>query len=132
MLNENDQDLSLGHLLCGFLQFYCFDFNYDNVGISVRYGGYFFKKSERNWEDDNRPYLLCVENFQDPDQDIGKSCFRIKRVLETFKFARDNLFYPSKYPIDSYLKNFIQIDKFTIDRLNYLKSFNKSAKQHKN
>ena len=122
MLNDEDPDLSLGHLLCGFLQFYCFDFNYDNVGISVKHGGYFFKKSDRNWDDSNRPYLLCVENFQDPEQDIGKSCFKIKRVLDVFKSARDNLYYPSTYPIESYLKSFIQIDKFSIERLNYLKN----------
>ncbi len=41
--------LSLGHLLVGFLQFFGFDFNFEEVGISVKYGGYFYKKSERGW-----------------------------------------------------------------------------------
>ena len=41
--------LSLGHLLVGFLQFFGFDFNFEEIGISVKYGGYFYKKSERGW-----------------------------------------------------------------------------------
>ena len=109
-------------MLCGFFEFYCFNFNYDQVGISVRHGGYFFKKSDRNWDDDSRPYLLCVENFQDPEQDIGKNCFKIQKVLDLFKSARDNLYFPMKYPIDSFLNSFILIDKFAIDRLKYLKN----------
>jgi non-canonical poly(A) RNA polymerase PAPD5/7 len=120
LINESEDDISLGHLLCGFFQHYCCDFNYEVVGISVKYGGYFFKKIDRNWYDENRTYLLCVENFQDPDQDIGKSCFKIKKVLDTFKSAKECLFFPSSYPIDSYLKSFIHIDKFLLNRYNEL------------
>lgn len=47
---ENSKsEYSLGHLLVGFFQFYAFDFNYEQVGISIRYGGYFYKKEERLW-----------------------------------------------------------------------------------
>jgi len=41
-----DRKTNLGMILVGFLQFYGFDFNFEDVGISVRYGGYFFKKSD--------------------------------------------------------------------------------------
>lgn len=37
---------NLGDILVGFLQFYGFDFNFEDIGISVRYGGYFYKKSD--------------------------------------------------------------------------------------
>lgn len=47
--NKHTQDLTLGHFLVGFLQHYAFDFNYDQVGISIRFGGYFFKKEDKKW-----------------------------------------------------------------------------------
>jgi non-canonical poly(A) RNA polymerase PAPD5/7 len=49
-VKENEKkEWTLGNLLVGFLQFYAFDFNYEQVGISVRYGGYFYKKSDKLW-----------------------------------------------------------------------------------
>ena len=46
---SEEKTLSLGDLLVGFFQFFAFDFNFEEVGISVKYGGYFYKKSERGW-----------------------------------------------------------------------------------
>lgn len=45
--DESTQNQTLGHILCGFLQFYGFDFNYELVGISIRHGGFFYKKEDR-------------------------------------------------------------------------------------
>ena len=46
---DNSNELStLGHILCGFLQFYAFEFNYETVGISIRHGGFFYKKEDRD------------------------------------------------------------------------------------
>ncbi len=39
---------SLGHILVGFFQFYAFDFNFEEVGLSIRYGGYYYKKADKN------------------------------------------------------------------------------------
>jgi len=47
--NQLGEKINLGTILVGFFQFYGFDFNFEDVGISVRYGGYFFKKSDSNW-----------------------------------------------------------------------------------
>ena len=40
---------NLGEIMVGFFQFYAFEFNYEEVGISLRHGGFFYKKSERFW-----------------------------------------------------------------------------------
>ena len=99
--NIKNNELTLGHLLVGFFDFYGFQFNYEKLGISIRNGGFLF---ERNDEGKN---LLCIENPQDISQDMGKSCFRFRKVVETFKFARDSLYYPEKSPVVSYLSGFI-------------------------
>jgi non-canonical poly(A) RNA polymerase PAPD5/7 len=44
--NKEMENITLGHILVGFFQFYAFDFNFEEVGISIRYGGYYYKKSE--------------------------------------------------------------------------------------
>lgn len=44
---ENTPSLNLGQLLVDFFQFYGFEFNYDEVGISVRYGGFFYKRKDK-------------------------------------------------------------------------------------
>ncbi len=43
----SDGSLNLGALFMEFLQLYGSRFNYENVGISVRDGGYYFRKAER-------------------------------------------------------------------------------------
>ena len=45
--NQNSNQLNLGQLLVDFFQFYGFEFNYDEIGISVRYGGFFYKKKDK-------------------------------------------------------------------------------------
>lgn len=67
-------------------------------------------------QDTKRGGLLSVENFQELEQDVGKSAFKFKKVLDSFKQARDALYYPSKYPIDSYLAQFIHVDSFLASR----------------
>lgn len=43
---SNSKTLNLGQLLVDFFQFYGFDFNYDEIGISVRYGGFFYRRKD--------------------------------------------------------------------------------------
>ena len=46
-MDDDSKNQTLGHILCGFFQFYGFDFNYEIVGISIRHGGFFYKKEDR-------------------------------------------------------------------------------------
>jgi non-canonical poly(A) RNA polymerase PAPD5/7 len=120
---KNSRLKTLGHILTGFLQYYSFIFNFEDVGISIRYGGFFYKKTDRylfsNFSplyDPKKSNLLSVENFQELDQDIGRSSFKFRKVLDCFKQARDALYYPSQYPIKSYIGSFINVDHFLIER----------------
>ena len=110
--------LTLGHLLVGFFQFYAFEFNYDYVGISVRHGGYFYKREKKEFAGQSAvgKNLLSMENFQDLNQDLGRNCFKFIKVIDSFKLARDALYYPCNYPIESYLGMFITIDDLIRER----------------
>jgi DNA polymerase sigma len=57
-------------------------FNYERVGISVRKEGSYFCKQKRGWigQDERSRYRLSVENPQDPEVDIGKPAYAIKKV----------------------------------------------------
>ena len=98
---KKETELTLGHFLLGFFDFYGFQFNYEKLGISIRNGGFIYTRT------DEGKHLLSIENFQDISQDMGKSCFKFKKVIETFKFARDSLYYPPQSPVISYLSGFI-------------------------
>ena len=101
---KKEGELTLGHLLVGFFNFYGFMFNYDKLGISIRSGCFLFNRKE------HKPNTLCIENFQDINQDMGKNCYNFKKVVDTFKIARDSLYYPEKSPVVSYLSGFILPD----------------------
>lgn len=103
-LKNNNIYNNLGELLKEFFNFYGFEFNYKELGISVRYGGYLYKRN------DGGKNKLSVENFEDVSQDIGKTCFKFQNVMEFFKFARDSLYFPVESPIQSYLAGFILPD----------------------
>ena len=120
---KEEGQMTLGHLLIGLFDFYGFRFNYDKVGISVRYGGFFYKKADRLFLDNSSSVkgggILSLENFQNINQDIGGNCFRFSEVVEAFKVAYWNLGdfnkIESEYENEgnnfSYLGRFIKRDK---------------------
>ena len=81
-------------------------FNYDKLGISIRSGCFLYQRKEK----DRKPNTLSIENFQDINQDMGKNCYNFKKVVETFRNARDSLYYPENSPVISYLSGFILPD----------------------
>ena len=97
--NNNNTNISYkinyGKFLYGFLKFYCKEFDYLRLGISLRNGGELFYKVERDEMDCCK--LLCVENFQDENIDIGHSCYHFcdivllfKSILKRIDNAKDN------------------------------------------
>lgn len=74
--------IDLGKHLIDFLELYGTQFNYEDIGLSIRRGGEYFQKSSKGWEghDERTRYRLCVENPQDPEIDIGRSAYNIKKV----------------------------------------------------
>ncbi|GMF24773.1 unnamed protein product [Phytophthora lilii] len=82
---------NLGQLLVGFFTLYGRDFNYTDLAISVRNGGSYFRKEERNWYDDGRPFLISMENPNEPSLDIGKNSYEMRTVKRSFDYARQVL-----------------------------------------
>jgi non-canonical poly(A) RNA polymerase PAPD5/7 len=56
-----EQQQDLGVLFLGFLRLYGQEFNYFRTGLSIRDGGYYFPKAQRNWVDWQQPWLLSAE-----------------------------------------------------------------------
>lgn len=49
-----------------FFELYGKNFNYDEVGIAIRRGGFYYSKRARGWYQGNKAYLLSIEDPQDP------------------------------------------------------------------
>ena len=117
---DNNSILTLGNILIGFLDFYCFKFNFEKVGISIRYGGFFYKRTEKKFNDNSHNGknhgLLSLENFQDIEQDVGGNCFRFSEVLGCFKFMYNQLKVCNNDNEESYLLRFLDKDKFLSKR----------------
>ena len=87
--------MDLGKHLIDFFELYGTQFNYEDIGLSIRKGGKYFQKSTRGWEGWDEPsrFRLCVENPQDPEVDIGRSAYNIKKVQRAFQHAYDTLIF---------------------------------------
>ncbi|KAF8334537.1 hypothetical protein F5887DRAFT_990478 [Amanita rubescens] len=62
---EIDPDKNLGVLLVEFFELYGCYFNYEEAGISVRNGGYYFQKKQRGWVDYQKGGLVSIEDPAD-------------------------------------------------------------------
>lgn len=82
-LEQINKNINNAKFLLGFLKFYGIVFNYKESGISLRNGGEFYYKVER--DDMECSELLSVENFQDQNNDIGRSCFCFEKIRWLFK-----------------------------------------------
>ena len=85
----------LGALLVSFLRFYGLELDYERHGVALRgedgAGSTLFAKRERGWLDDEKPYLLALEDPSDPENDVGRGAFRILAVRQLFRDAYEQL-----------------------------------------
>ena len=107
----NTENVDLGKHLIDFFELYGTQFNYEDIGLSIRKGGKYFQKSSRGWEgwDERSRFRLCVENPQDPEVDIGRSAYNIKKVQRAFQHAYDTLIFNNSSSV-SLLKLIITCD----------------------
>ena len=52
-----------------------------------REGGAFFDKRTRGLLQPERPFMLAVEDPNEPENDLGKGSYNIPRVRQAFEFA---------------------------------------------
>lgn len=71
---------NLGRCLLHFFEMFGMRLNTIAVGIRVADGGRFFDKRQRGWLNDERPWLLCVENPIDSTHDVGANAFNFRSV----------------------------------------------------
>ena len=86
---------NLGCLLLEFLELYGNNFNYYTTGITVRHDGFYFAKGSRErkpyfWND-NRPFLLAMENPLDTNNDVGTGSFRIQTIQRSMQHSYKTL-----------------------------------------
>ncbi|WWC97155.1 hypothetical protein V866_004034 [Kwoniella sp. B9012] len=89
--SELDPEENLGTLLIEFFELYGRNFNYQDVGLSIRKGGYYYLKSSRGWLRPNQSFLLSIEDPQDRDNDISGGSFGIRQVKNTLAGAYELL-----------------------------------------
>ncbi|WVQ80426.1 hypothetical protein IAT38_002531 [Cryptococcus sp. DSM 104549] len=93
--SEMNPEANLGTLLVEFFELYGRNFNYDEVGVSIRRGGFYYLKASRGWMK-NQPFLLSIEDPQDNNNDISGGSFGIRSVKNVlggaFEILCKNLF----------------------------------------
>jgi DNA polymerase sigma len=99
---------NLGSLLLDFFHLYGVSFNYQDLGISIRDGGSYFSKMHRVWSNAGRCFpshfslsppslfvrrqsILCIENPDYPDIDMGKNSFQMFKVRKAFEHGHQVL-----------------------------------------
>jgi len=59
--------------------------NLINYFYFIRNGGSYFSKLHRDWFDEGRQTLFAIEDPNDPENDVGRSSFRMDSIRFEFK-----------------------------------------------
>eukprot|EP00126_Sphaerothecum_destruens_P015576 Sdes_comp9598_c0_seq1m1081 len=81
---QNLEGVNLGVLIIEFFELYGLNFNYHTTAISVRNGGFYFSKEDRDWYEEYRPLTLCIEDPLNIDNNTGKGSFNISLIRMAF------------------------------------------------
>ena len=83
-----DPETNLGALLVDYLHLYGLRLNLTAVGISVRgEGAYFDKRRRPGWIVAGKEHLLCVEDPNRPDSDLGRNSYNFRSAQRAFEHA---------------------------------------------
>ena len=83
-----EPERNLGALLIDYLHLYGLRFNMGAVGISVRGDGAYFDKRRRpGWATAGKEHLLCVEDPNRPDSDLGRNSYNVRSAQRAFEHA---------------------------------------------
>ncbi|KAK9674452.1 hypothetical protein RND81_12G233500 [Saponaria officinalis] len=82
---------NLGVLLVKFFEFYAHKLNTWDVGVSCNGRGTFFLKSKKGFQQNGRPFLICIQDPQAPENDIGKSSYNYFQIRSAFMMAYASL-----------------------------------------
>uniref|UniRef100_J3L2S3 polynucleotide adenylyltransferase n=2 Tax=Oryza brachyantha TaxID=4533 RepID=J3L2S3_ORYBR len=87
ILGYRKKEHNLGILLITFFDFYGRKLNNWDVGISCNSARTFFLKTDKNFANPDRAYLLAIQDPMVPDNDIGKNSFNYFKVKSAFSKA---------------------------------------------
>lgn len=102
-------ETNLGSLLVDFFRLYGRALSHMNVGVSCRKGGGYFSKRSKGFFLEERPYLLSIEDPNDPENDLGKNSYNASRARHAFDYAYCRLTAPSAAG-ESLLHRIIRLD----------------------
>ncbi len=105
--------VDLGQHLLEFFEYYGKHFNLEHVGISIREGGFLFRKAQRGGHFTesvrNCKTSLSVENPQEPNTDLGKAAYSIRAIIRSFQHAYDTFCFNNTHSV-SLLKLILTCD----------------------
>ncbi|KAF0917400.1 hypothetical protein E2562_017852 [Oryza meyeriana var. granulata] len=120
ILGYRKKEHNLGILLITFFDFYGRKLNNWDVGISCNSARTFFLKTDKNFTNPDRAYLLAIQDPMVPDNDIGKNSFNYFKVKSAFSKAysvlTDANLITSLGPNRSILGTIVRPDSVLLDR----------------
>ena len=100
----------LGALLIDFFELYGRRLNMEEVGVSCRGGGAFFAKKDKTWKDPGRPFLLAIEDPQDPTNDLGRNSYGVRQIKSSFEHAFTLMTAPVSSKKEFLLRKIVRMD----------------------
>lgn len=116
---ETEPTTLLSDHLLNFLKLYGIDFNYKELGISVRKDGFYYKREDKNFDNGMLARAhLSLENPVDNDLNVTKAAFNYHKIQNLFKNCYEKIVGPRKM-IDISIINLILPTKMDITNSQY-------------